>query len=235
MIFRLDDNEIWFPDPKDGEPDGLIAVGGDLSTDRLILAYHHGIFPWYAFHKEAYGYKKKSEILIQWWCPLDRFVIFPNEIHVSHSMRTLINKNTYKVSINQDFDGVIENCSALRSKEIYAWLGSDMVSAYKQLSKLGHALSVEVWDLEENLVGGLYGVLTEHVFCGESMFSLKPSASKLALIYLSQVLIENDIALIDCQFETPHLLSMGGRHITYEEYMQYMTGEKSVDFEKSVN
>ena len=231
MVFRLDKNNIWFPDPTGGEPDGLIAVGGDLSTERLLVAYYHGIFPWYAFHKEAYGYKKKSEILIQWWCPLDRFVIFPNEIHISHSMRTLINKNTYKITVNQDFDGVIENCSALRSKDIYAWLGSDMVKAYKKLSELGHALSVEVWDSDGKLVGGLYGVLTEHVFCGESMFSLKPSASKLALIYLCRLLEANGISLIDCQFETPHLLSMGGRHISYEEYMQYMTGEKQFSSE----
>ncbi|MBQ3655921.1 MAG: leucyl/phenylalanyl-tRNA--protein transferase [Bacteroidales bacterium] len=227
MIYRLDDNEIWFPDPTDGDSDGRIAVGGDLSTERLMLAYHHGIFPWYPFHQAAYMFEDTDEILIQWWCPLDRFVIFPNEIHVSHSMRSLINKGTYKVSVNQDFDGVINNCSGLRDKDLYAWLGPDMVAAYKKLHELGYALSVEVWDSDDNLIGGLYGVLTAHVFCGESMFSLKPSASKLALIYLGQVLTENAISLIDCQFETEHLLSMGGRHISYDEYMKYMRGEKN--------
>ena len=226
MVCRLSDDEIWFPDPYGGDSDGLLAVGGDLSAERLFLAYSNGIFPWYPFHEEAYQGHNRSEILIQWWCPLDRFVIFPKEIHISHSMRTLINKQTYKVSFNQDFGGVINNCSGLRSKEIYAWLGPDMVKAYKELYKLGCAISVEVWDLDDNLVGGLYGVMTEHVFAGESMFSLKPSASKLALIYLGQLLAENGISLIDCQFETPHLLSMGGRHITYKEYMEFMKGEK---------
>lgn len=225
MIYILDDKNIGFPDPRDGEEDGLFAVGGDLSPDRLWLAYHHGIFPWYAFRENLDQYfpsrKGKSQIL--WYCPMDRFVIFPNEIHISHSMRTLFNKGTHQVSVNQAFDSVIENCSNLRIQQEAAWLGPDMVAAYKELHRRGCCLSVEVWDEDgSNLVGGLYGVLTEHVFCGESMFSLQPSASKIALIYLSKILADNDVSLIDCQFETPHLKSMGGRHITYDEYMEIM-------------
>lgn len=225
MIYILDDKNIGFPDPRDGEADGLFAVGGDLSPDRLWLAYHHGIFPWYAFRENLDQYfpsrKGKSQIL--WYCPMDRFVIFPNEIHISHSMRTLFNKGTHQVSVNQAFDSVIENCSNLRIQQEAAWLGPDMVAAYKELHRRGCCMSVEVWDADgSNLVGGLYGVLTEHVFCGESMFSLQPSASKIALIYLSKILADNDVSLIDCQFETPHLKSMGGRHITYDEYMEIM-------------
>ena len=224
MIYQLDDKVISFPDPHEGESNGWFAVGGDLSVERLWLAYHNGMFPWYAFKQRLDKFypclKGKSQI--QWYCPMDRFVIFPNEIHISHSMRNLFNKGTYQVSMNEDFDAVIENCSKLRIDLQNAWLGPDMVSAYKELHRRGCCVSVEVWDEDNKLCGGLYGVLTQNVFCGESMFSLKPSASKVALIYLSKLLIANDVKLIDCQFETPHLKSMGGRHISYEEYMRIM-------------
>ncbi len=227
MLYELDDNEIWFPDPRNGVEGGLFAIGGDLSTDRLWLAYHHGIFPWYAFRENLDELlpcrKGKSQIL--WYCPMERFVIFPREIHVSHSMRNLFNKGVYQASVNKDFDSVIENCSKLRIEEASAWLGPDMVSAYKALNSLGGCLSIEIWDMDNQLVGGLYGVLTKHVFCGESMFSLKPNASKAALIYLSKILIDNNVSLIDCQFETPHLKSMGGRHISYDKNMKIMKGE----------
>ena len=209
MVFQLD-KSLTFPDPHYGDPDGFLAVGGDLSIDRLLLAYSNGIFPWYAFRSG----------IIQWWCPMNRFVIFPKEIHISHSMRTLINKDKYKVSINAAFGQVIKNCGQLRTHEEGAWLGTDMIQAYTELHRQGFAASVEVWDGEE-LVGGLYGVHLGKCFFGESMFSLVPSASKLALIFLANVLEKNGGVMIDCQFETPHLKSMGGRHITYEEYMKY--------------
>ncbi len=211
MIYRLSDR-IAFPDPRRGEPDGLFAVGGDLSIDRLLLAYSNGIFPWYSFRDEE----------IMWWCPMQRFVIFPDEIHVSHSMRTLINKNKYRLSINEDFEGVIENCCSMRINEEGAWLGEDMKRAYTELFHQGFAASVEVWD-GERLVGGLYGVNIGRAFFGESMFSLVPSASKLALIYLARLFSKNGGLIIDCQLETPHLKSMGGRFISYDEYMEILS------------
>lgn len=211
MVFQLDDT-ITFPDPHYGDPDGLLAVGGDLSVDRLLLAYSNGIFPWYSF--------RECEQPI-WYCPMQRFVIFPEEIHVSHSMHTLINQERYRLTINNDFDGVISHCSQLHFNEQGAWLGSDMVEAYKELHRQHFAASVEVWD-EERLVGGLYGVNIGKAFFGESMFSLVKNASKLALIYLSLVLANAGGTLIDCQFETPHLRSMGGRFISYDEYMKLL-------------
>ncbi len=211
MVFQLD-NELWFPDPRLGEDDGLIAVGGDLSVDRLLLAYSYGFFPWYAFR-----YREQ----IHWYCPMQRFVIFPGEIHVSHSMRTLMHKERYRMSINEDFEGVIHQCSQLRISEEGAWLGEEMIHAYTQLHRQGFAASVEVWD-GDRLVGGLYGVAIGRGFFGESMFSLVPSASKLALIHLARVFGDGGGVLIDCQFETPHLRSMGGRFIPYDEYMRLL-------------
>ena len=232
MIFQLDDS-LSFPDPHYGEPDGLLAVGGDLSADRLLLAYSNGIFPWYSF-------RDCDEPM--WYCPMQRFVIFPNEIHISHSMRTLINKQQYLLSVNNDFEGVIHQCSQLRIHENGAWLGEDMIRAYIELHRQNLAASVEVWeekkeqapkqtqsqkqghDSHDNyrLVGGLYGVNIGSAFFGESMFSLIPNASKLALIFLAEILAENGGTLIDCQFETPHLRSMGGRFISYDDYMQLL-------------
>ena len=146
MVFQLTD-KLAFPDPHYGDPDGLLAVGGDLSIDRLILAYSNGIFPWYAFREE----------LIQWWCPMDRFVIFPDEIHISHSMRTLINKGKYEITFNEAFQDIIQTCGELRIEQEGAWLGTKMMEAYTHLHEQGFAASVEVWE-EEQLVGGLYGM-----------------------------------------------------------------------------
>ena len=216
MIFQLDD-ELWFPDPIFGEDDGLLAVGGDLSSERLHMAYMNGIFPWYPFDGNE---------LIMWYCPLKRFVIFPNEIHISHSMRTLMNKQQYRVTWDKDFDGVIRGCStvAQRDKDMGAWLGEDMIEAYTRLHNEGVSHSVEVWDGNQ-LVGGLYGERVGDIFCGESMFSLVPNASKLALIFLARKMEAEGVALIDCQLETPHLKSMGGKYITYKEYMTLLTGK----------
>lgn len=209
-VFQLD-NDLWFPDPHLGEEDGLVAVGGDLSIDRLLLAYSNGFFPWFSF-------QHRKEPL--WYCPLQRFVIFPNEIHISHSMKQLINKHQYEITINKDFDGVIRGCATAqnRNEEEGAWLGPDIIKAYTELNRQGFAVSIEVWD-GQRLVGGLYGVNIGSSYFGESMFSLVPNASKLALIYLARTLENLGGKLIDCQFETPHLLSMGGRYIPYEEYI----------------
>lgn len=213
MIFQLS-KRLAFPDPRLGEPDGLLAIGGDLSIDRLLLAYSNGIFPWYAFRNNV----------IEWWCPMKRFVIFPDEIHISHSMRTLINKNKYRLSINEAFEKVIHHCGKLRETEEGAWLGPDMIDAYIKLHEQKFAASVEVWE-KDRLVGGLYGVSIGRCFFGESMFSLVPNASKLALIFLANFFRDRGGLMIDCQFETPHLKSMGGRYISYDEYMDIIRKE----------
>lgn len=213
MVFELDPEEICFPDPHLGEEDGLLAVGGDLSVDRLLTAYSYGIFPWYSF---------RDAPMIEWWCPMERFVIFPKEIHISHSMRQLIKKGAYTTTFDKAFEDVICNCSKLRIDMQGAWLGEDMIKAYTELHRQGFAKSVEVWD-GDKLVGGLYGVAIGRCFFGESMFSLVPSASKLALIYLAQLMKARDCIMIDCQFHTPHLESMGGRHISYDEYMELVS------------
>lgn len=221
-VYRLD-NELWFPDPHLGEDDGLVAIGGDLSTDRLLLAYSNGFFPWFSFRHRKVPH---------WYCPLDRFVIFPKEIHISHSMKQLIRQNKFLVTYNQCFDRVIRGCSSVdgRNQEYGAWLGPNMIKAYSKLNRLGYAASVEVWEPQDTsskkskpeLVGGLYGVTIRNAFFGESMFSLVPNASKLALIHLAKILDSIGGLFIDCQFETPHLLSMGGRHISYEKYMEIL-------------
>ena len=222
MVYQLDD-DLWFPDPRQADEDGCLAVGGDLSIDRLLLAYQHGIFPWFSF--------RDSDEPV-WYCPHERFVIFPNEIHISHSMRTLLNKKKYTFSLNEDFEGVIQNCSKLRYEEEGAWLGEDIIKAYTELHRQGFAASVEVWERNENdnesekgkrLVGGLYGVNIGSAFFGESMFSLVPSGSKLALIYLAKTMQELGGGIIDCQLKTAHLESMGGRYISYDEYMKLIS------------
>lgn len=218
-VFQLDD-ELWFPNPRLADDDGCLAVGGDLSIDRLLLAYQHGIFPWFSFRDNDQPV---------WYCPHERFVIFPDEIHISHSMRTLINKGIYLCTINKDFDGVIYNCSQLRYNEEGAWLGEDIIRAYTEMHHQGFAVSVEVWDtrmaserpdVPGKLVGGLYGVNIGSAFFGESMFSLVPSGSKLALIFLAHTMQQLGGTIIDCQLKTAHLESMGGRYISYEEYMR---------------
>ena len=222
-VWQLDEG-LWFPDPRWGEDDGLVAIGGDLSPERLILAYSNGYFPWYAFQMEREPH---------WYCPLDRYVIFPDEIHISHSMRQLLRqqnqrslaegKSRYEVTVNQDFDGVIRGCSLAqgRNEESGAWLGPDIIEAFTRLHRLGYAASVEVWS-DQRLVGGLYGVTLRNAFFGESMFSLVPNASKLALIHLAKAMMRIGGRFIDCQFETPLFKSMGGRHITYDEYMKLL-------------
>lgn len=209
-VFQLD-NELWFPDPHLGDDDGMVAIGGDLSIDRLLLAYSNGFFPWFA-------YRSQQEPL--WYCPLQRFVIFPDEVHVSHSMKQLMKRHELEVTINQDFVNVIKGCATAqnRNQDEGAWLGPNMIEAYTEMHHQGFAASVEVWD-DDTLVGGLYGVTLGSAFFGESMFSMVPNASKLALIHLAQTLHRLGGKLIDCQFETPHLKSMGGRYISYETYI----------------
>ena len=200
-----------FPKPLKGDRYGYLGYGLDLSPEVLVEAYSNGVFPWFAFR----------EGVIEWYCPYDRFVIFPAEIHVSHSTRNLFNKGIYRVTFNTAFREVINNCSELRINELGAWLGPQMVEAYTRLHDMDLAHSMEVWR-EDKLVGGLYGVHMNGVFSGESMFSLEPGTSKLALVTLARMMQENGEKLIDCQFHTEHLESMGGRYIVYEEYMSIL-------------
>ena len=240
MAVYLLNKELWFPDPhcqeddnalatdEEKDPYGLIAIGGDLSVERLLLAYSRGIFPWYAFEYNS---------IPHWYCPLDRFVIFPKEIHISHSMKQLMRQNRYIVTSNQDFEGVIRGCSQVdgRILEDGAWLGPDIIRAYTALHRQGYAVSVEVWEAQDTiggkkarrLVGGLYGVAIRNAFFGESMFSIVPNASKLALIHLAKAMESSGGLFIDCQFETPHLKSMGGRHISYDEYMEMLNKQSN--------
>ena len=206
MVYELTE-DLVFPDPRLGEPDGLIAVGGDLSEERLLLAYSYGIFPWYSFRDWPYP---------AWYCPM--------QIHISHSMRTLMNKKVYHVTFNDDFDGVIAGCSKVDGRYDMngAWLGEDIMKAYRHLNRQGYAVSVEVWNQENELAGGLYGVAMGPCFIGESMFSREPNTSKLALIHLARFMQRIGGKFIDCQLETPHLKSMGGRFIPYAEYLEIL-------------
>ncbi|NVM64975.1 leucyl/phenylalanyl-tRNA--protein transferase [Mucilaginibacter sp. SG538B] len=207
MIFRLDERLI-FPKPDLAEPDGLLAVGGDLSTKRLLLAYQNGIFPWYS-----------DDTPILWYSPHERFVLFPDELKVSKSMRQILRSGKLKVTVDTCFNDVITACStAPREGQDGTWIVPDMISAYNRLHLEGYAHSVEVWQ-DDKLVGGLYGVHVGDVFCGESMFSRVSNASKTALIYLCNTGLYK---LIDCQVHTGHLESLGARMISREQYMDVL-------------
>ena len=204
MIFRLNDRLI-FPNPELAEPDGLLAVDGDLSTERLLLAYRSGIFPWYS-----------DETPILWYAPHERFVLYPEELNISSSMNRFLRKGLFKVTMDTCFEKVIEACSTVeREGQDGTWITDDMKNAYIDLHKQGFARSVEVWQQDE-LVGGMYGVPIGKIFCGESMFSKVSNASKTSLIHLCQSGLYN---LIDCQVYTDHLASMGARMIPQKDYM----------------
>jgi leucyl/phenylalanyl-tRNA--protein transferase len=204
-IYRLS-NDLAFPDPSLSEEDGLLAIDGDLSPERLFLAYTNGIFPWFS-----------DEEPILWWSPDPRFIVYPKDVRISHSMKKTFKKNTYRVSFNTCFRDVISNCSNTR-KETGTWITNEMVEAYCKLHELGFAHSIESWH-GDNLVGGLYGVSIGKCFFGESMFSTMDNASKVAFITLSKVLEEKGFSLIDCQVHTNHLESLGGIYISRDEFL----------------
>jgi leucyl/phenylalanyl-tRNA--protein transferase len=204
MIFRLDER-IVFPDTSLADEDGLLAIGGDLSVERLLLAYQNGIFPWYSV-----------ETPILWYSPHERFVLFPDELKISKSMKQVLRSGRFSITYNQCFEQVIEACSvAKREGQDGTWITDDMKAAYTRLRLEGYAHSVEVWE-NNVLVGGLYGVEVGSVFCGESMFSRVSNASKVALVNLCQ---SGKYRLIDCQVPTDHLGSMGARLISRKEYV----------------
>ncbi|AMR31229.1 leucyl/phenylalanyl-tRNA--protein transferase [Mucilaginibacter sp. PAMC 26640] len=204
MIFQLDER-ILFPEPALAEEDGLLAIGGDLCTDRLLLAYASGIFPWYS-----------DDDPILWFSPHERFVLFPGKLQISKSMRKVLRGDTFRITTNQRFGDVITACStAPREGQDGTWITAEMKAAYIELQKQGYAHSVEVWQ-GDRLVGGLYGVKVGRVFCGESMFSKVSNASKTALIWLCNTGLYD---LIDCQVYTEHLASMGAEMISRQQYI----------------
>lgn len=209
-VFRLSDKLI-FPSPEYAEEDGLLAVGGDLSEKRLLLAYSMGIFPWYS---EGYP--------ILWWSPDPRLVLFPGELKVSRSLKQSIKKNPFKITMDTAFEEVIRNCAGVRRRNNEGtWITGDMIEAYIRLHRSGFAHSVECWH-EGELSGGLYGVSIGKAFFGESMFSKKSNASKVAFVKLVQQLAGWGFKIIDCQVTTGHLISFGAREIPRSEFMKIL-------------
>ncbi len=207
MYFLL--KELFFPDVSEADEHGILAVGGDLSPERLMLAYKSGIFPWF-----------DSDEPILWWSPPERMVLFPDELVVSKSMRSILRKELFTVTFNKDFRAIISHCSTIkREGQRGTWITDEMIEAYVKLHELGYAKSVEVWQNNE-LVGGLYGIDLGHVFCGESMFSKVSNASKVAFITLVQNLQIRKYKLIDCQVHNDHLESLGAREIDRADFME---------------
>lgn len=205
-VFHLN-KQLKFPPVQLSEPDGLLAEGGDLSVERLLLAYRSGIFPWY------------DEPPILWWSPDPRFVLFPDELKVSASMKQVLKKQQFRISFNEDFAAVIARCSSIpREGQAGTWITPEMQEAYTRLHKAGYAMSVECWQ-EQQLVGGLYGVKTGSFFFGESMFAEVSNASKAAFITFVQA-YAHELKMIDCQVHTAHLASLGAGFITREEFIE---------------
>ena len=207
---------ITFPSVEDADKDGLLAIGSDLSEERLMLAYRSGIFPWFS---------EGDPIL--WWSPDPRFVLFPEKLKVSKSMKKLVRDHRFQVTFNQKFEEVITQCASVkRDGQADTWITEEMQAAYINLHEKGFAKSVEVWqheiDTEPKLVGGLYGIDLGTVFCGESMFSLESNASKFGFIKWVQHLQANGYKLIDCQVHTPHLESLGAEMISRQSFMNYL-------------
>ncbi len=205
------DDRLVFPPVEMANQEGLLAVGGDLSPERLILAYRNGIFPWFS-----------EDSLILWWSPDPRMVLFPSKVKVSKSMRNTLNRGIFTVTRDTAFEEVIDACSkAPRPGQHGTWITDKMKKAYIQLHHKGIAHSYEVWK-DNKLVGGLYGIDLGHVFCGESMFSKARDASKVALIHLARELEEKNYTLIDCQQHTTHLESLGAELISRAKYLDIL-------------
>jgi leucyl/phenylalanyl-tRNA--protein transferase len=209
-MFFLDDR-IIFPPVDLADKDGVLAIGGDLSVERLLLAYKSGIFPWY----------NQGEPIV-WYSPPKRMVLFPKELKISKSMHQIIRNSDLKVTFNKNFKEVITNCMQIERKDQSGtWITNEMFTAYQELHKIGVAKSVEVYE-NDILIGGLYGIDLGSVFCGESMFSLKSNASKIAFIYLVKKLEKENYSLIDCQVYNDHLASLGAREIPRNEFKKFL-------------
>ncbi|WP_282048491.1 leucyl/phenylalanyl-tRNA--protein transferase [Maribacter aquivivus] len=209
MYFLTD--KLNFPPVDSANVEGLLAVGGDLSPERLLLAYQSGIFPWF-----------DNDSIILWWSPDPRMILYPNQIKISKSMKKVIRDNQFRLTKNTCFKEVVEYCSSVpREDQDGTWITDEMKNAYIALHERGIAKSYEVWE-GDTLVGGLYGVDLDHVFCGESMFSLTSNASKFAFIKLAQELQEKEYSLIDCQLHTDHLESMGAQEISRQDFIKFL-------------
>ena len=210
-MYRLTD-ALLFPSPEQASAEGIVAVGGDLQPERVMLAYRKGIFPWF-----------ESDDFLLWWSPDPRMVLFPDRLKVSKSMRTVLRKKQFEVTFNKAFDQVVEACAKVkRFGQNGTWITPGLMEVYSTIHTQGHAHSVEVWE-EGSLVGGLYGIDLGTVFCGESMFSKSSNASKVALIYLVKELKKNKYELIDCQVPTQHLASMGAELISRTEFLTFLS------------
>jgi leucyl/phenylalanyl-tRNA---protein transferase len=208
-LFVLD-TALSFPPSSLAEPDGLLAMGGDLSPQRLLLAYQNGIFPWY-----------EGEYIL-WWCPDPRFVLFPEDLKIHKNIRSLLKKNEWEFTINKAFPQVIRECKKIhRPGQAGTWITHEMEKAYIRMHELGYATSAEVWK-DNELIGGVYGLRLGKVFFGESMFSKISNASRYAFIRYVQQLKEEGIEMIDCQVYTGYLESMGARMIPREEFVQML-------------
>ena len=210
-MYRLTD-ALLFPSPEQASDEGIVAVGGDLKPERVMLAYRKGIFPWF-----------ESDDFLLWWSPDPRMVLFPDQVKISKSMRAVLRKKQFEVTFNNAFDDVVEACAKVkRFGQNGTWITPGLMEVYSTLHTQGHAHSVEVWE-EGVLVGGLYGIDLGTVFCGESMFSKANNASKVALISLAKELKKNKYELIDCQVPTQHLASMGAESIPRSEFLTYLS------------
>lgn len=211
-------SSIFFPDVTEADEDGLLAIGGDLTSDRLLLAYSKGIFPWY---EEPYP--------VLWWSPDPRMILLPEEIVISHSLRQRLNKEIFEVRVDTIFDQVIKRCAenGLRSKT-GSWITAAMIEAFNKLHTEGYAHSVETW-IDNEMVGGLYGVSLGRAFFGESMFHQQTDASKVALVFLARLMKQLNFHFIDVQQETPHLKSMGAKSIARTEFLTLL--KKALAFE----
>lgn len=208
MPYLLEGDALWFPEVEEADEDGFLMAGGDLSPERLLLAYASGIFPWF----EHYG-------IPHWFSPDPRLVLFPEKIKVSKSMQQLLKSGRFTITYDTAFEDVIKKCAATpRKNQDGTWISDDFIEAYIDLHRMGHAHSVEVWH-NEVLAGGLYGVETNGVFSGESMFSHQPNSSKAALIWLCQ---SGKHRFIDCQVGTEHLQRMGAEHISRNLFIELL-------------
>lgn len=204
----LDTGSHRFPDPETAldDPDGLLAIGGDLHPERILTAYSQGIFPWFS-----------NDQPILWWSPDPRCVLFPPQVHISRSLRRRLNQSNLRVTVDGAFHDVIRNCGALRHEG--TWITADMEAAYCHLHDLGHGHSFEAWNGDGELIGGLYGVAIGRCFFGESMFSRERDASKVVLVHVARQLERWGYAMMDCQVENPHLLSMGAERISRRHFL----------------
>lgn len=210
-IYQLDEH-LWFPKPEEYDDSGIIAIGGDLLKDRLLLAYENGIFPWY-----------NEDEPILWWSPIDRMVLRPHEVKISKSLKAILRQEKFKITFNKDFEGVIDNCqNTPRKGQDGTWINNELKTVYLSLHDLGFAHSVECW-LDNELVGGLYGVqVHSHLFCGESMFTKVSNASKVAFVSLCQAKEKEGVKWLDCQVYNDHLATLGAYEISREHFLKIL-------------